>query len=243
MLLNEHDQDLASSEFQKIFGQICTQHLPSKHAFFENLKKAPSHRIRDPNIMDKLYECYQSCMHASRAMGYFLPHLDGVSLRVQKLRILAEDDGIPGGDTHHFQLRRTWTSLMERPPLMNDTEFGDLDSLAAKVDKAASKFILEVKRIYPLSLGPWVVVEGLAHDWIGALMIGLSSHFPNVQDTDYFRENYLNCLEVEHARISLDMTCTVLSTSPKLLETTVNGARTMAHALDDLWSGMDTIIG
>lgn len=79
----------------------------------------------DPDVLDELYTRYQAAMHATRVMGYFLPHLDSIDLRIAKIRVLADDDWVEGGDSHHAQLRRTWVTMLGREPTMSDKDFGD----------------------------------------------------------------------------------------------------------------------
>ena len=235
-----------SADIEAVFceriASLRNEHLPSRHPFFAELANCPTERLLSPGILDELYRRYQAAMHASRSMGYFLPHLDVVSLRVRKLHILAEDDGIEGGDTHHYQLRRTWTTLLGRPPVYEDHEFGDLDSLKIAVDSSTASFISLVQEHYPRSLGPWVMVEGLAHNWIGALLNGLTPHFPRVGETAYFTENYFNGIELNHAKEAMEMTLLVLDRRPALLEETLAGAERMAEGLDALWSGLQAIL-
>ena len=183
-------------------------------------------------------------MHACRAMGYFLPHLDTIGLRVIKVKILAEDDALANGDTHHYQLRRTWTFMLGRLPLMQDEEFGELDDLCLRLDSSAASFVELVQTIFPQSLGPWVIVEGLSHDWIGALLHSLEAHFPGLGETDYFTQNFSNCVEIKHAAESLEAAASVLRSRPELLDETLNGAVKMAEGFDSLWSGFnDTLEG
>jgi len=228
--------------FHKVIADLGIKHRPSRHSFFSRLAAYPTAELHSPPVLNELYKRYQSAMHASRAMGYFLPHLDTIALRIRKLRILADDDGIPGGDTHHFQLRRTWTSMLGCPPLMKDDEFGELDDLKKCLDPMTTAFVTLVQEIYPQSLGPWVMVEGLAHDWIGALLTGLIPHFEAIDSTDYFMENFSNCLEEKHAQEALDVTSIVLCHRPELLEETIEGARRMGEGLDMLWSTLESVL-
>jgi hypothetical protein len=198
--------------------------------------------MQSPEILDELYKRYQAAMHATRVMLYFLPNLDSVELRARKLRIIADDDGIPGGDSHHCQLRRTWEYVLGRKPLLEDDTFGELDDLIPLLDSATANFVLKAKMLYPKSLGPWLLVEGLAHDWIGALLNGLRVHFPGVDNTPYFVENYASHLEIRHAEESIDLASAVLLRKPQLIEETLNGAREMGEALNLLWEGMDGVL-
>src|SRR5437879_5601102 len=104
--------------FRCTIALLCKKHKPSNHPFFARLANQETEELWSSGFWDELYKRYQAAMHATRTMGYFLPHLDTIALRVRKLHILAEDDGLPKGDTHHYQLRRTWTAMLGRPPAM-----------------------------------------------------------------------------------------------------------------------------
>ena len=125
---------------------------------------------------------------------------------------------------------------------MEDDAFGDLNELKGHLDPATAAFVSLVQDVYPRSLGPWVMVEGLAHDWIGALLAGLTPHFASIGDTDYFTQNFSNCLEEKHAQEALDVTSSVLIRRPELLEGTLEGARKMSEGLDALWSGLEGLL-
>lgn len=221
---------------------LLDRHRPSRHPFFARLAAAPRDVARDPEFLEELYKRYQAAMHASRVMVYFLPHLDSIDLRVRKVKVLLDDDAGEHGDTHHYQLRRTWTTMLGRPPRVRDDEFGDLDTLISVCDVDTSRFIWMAKALYPASLGAWVTVEGLAHDWIGALLNSLLPHFPNLEDTDYFQQNYNNKIELEHAEEALDTVCLVLARRPNLQHETIHGVEEMGRALDALWSGFDRLL-
>ena len=219
------------------------RHRSSKQPFFERLKRAPTSVVRVEAFLEELYKRYQGAMHASRVMAYHMPHLDTIELRMIKFRVLADDDGAPGGDSHHYQLRRTWTEFLDgRPPAMTDEDFGDLDELRARLDPATARWVALCQELYPRTLGPWVMVEGLAHDWIGALQDGLAPHFPGIEQSDYFRENYGSCVEVEHARESLDTTMRVLSKKPESTAETLEAAAKIGEGLHVLWEGMDGML-
>jgi hypothetical protein len=67
-------------------------------------------------------------MHATRAAVCYLRHLNSPGLRKRKLQILIDDDGLPGGDTHHYQLTRAFLNIGAKSVLA-DEEFGDPDEL------------------------------------------------------------------------------------------------------------------
>lgn len=236
------DSFAVADSFRNSIAELMRLHRPSKHPFFSTLASYRAEDLRAPGLLDELYLRYQASMHATRVMVYFLPHLDDVESRNLKLRILIDEDGAPGGDSHQYQLRRTWAAMLGRPPLTKDEEFGELDELRKRLDSATTKFVKLVQEIYPRSLGPWVMVEGLAHDWIGALLRSLTAHFPGIGDTDYFRENYTSCLEEQHAQHSLDATLRVITRRPELQKETIDGAYKMGEGLDYLWTSFETLL-
>lgn len=228
--------------FHVALSELHDRYRPSKHPFFSHLATCQTGQLKAPGILDEFYRRYQAAMHATRAMVYFLPHLDAIQFRIRKLHILADDDGISGGDSHHCQLRRTWEFLLERQPLIDDDTFGELNDLIPLLDSATANFVLKTQSLYPKSLGPWLLVEGLAHDWIGALLNGLIVHFPGVEKTAYFIENYTSHLEIRHAEESIELASAILSRKPQLIDETLHGAAEIGGALDLLWGGMDRLV-
>ena len=93
--------------FGECLAQLCLEFQPSKHPFFAKLQ------IWRPSAdqLGALHLVYQSAMHATRAAVYKMPHLDSPALRQRKLRILVDDDGLPGGDTHHYQLTEVFLHI------------------------------------------------------------------------------------------------------------------------------------
>ena len=229
-------------EFQQALLEIYERYRPSSHSFFLHLANCRTADLLACGLLDEFYKRYQSAMHATRVMAYFLPHLDVLELRMRKLHILADDDGNSQGDSHQFQLRRTWTFMLGRSPLMADHELGELDQLKMHLDPTTAEFVAQVQELYPRSLGAWVLVEGLAHDWIGALLRALKVHFLGVERTDYFTENYSSGVEVRHAAESLEIVSLVLSRKPELFDRTLSSAMKMAEALNSLWSGLDGLL-
>ena len=72
--------------------------------FFESLAAMPHWAAGHPSFLGQIHLIYQSAMHATRAAVYYLPHLDSPALCKRKLQIFVDDDGLAGGDTHHYQL-------------------------------------------------------------------------------------------------------------------------------------------
>src|SRR5712691_13263209 len=91
-------------EFPVAIRAIAEQHRPSRMPFYRNLAALDHKVAREPSFLGQLHLVYQSAMHATRAAVYHLPYLDSPALRKRKLRIFVDDDGLPGGDTHHYQL-------------------------------------------------------------------------------------------------------------------------------------------
>ena len=174
-------------------------------------------------------------------MIYHLPYLDSPALRVRKLRLINDDDGLEGGDTHHYQLSRAFAK-MGTTFIINDEEFGSLDQLMKVLDPTTTHFLSLVKNLYPQSLGPWCVIESFADDWMRALLNSLSDCFPALSEEPYFSDCFEQGIEEHHAQESLDLVGEVLSQSPELLTNTIEGAKKMAAGLDDFWSGLEELL-
>jgi len=227
--------------FRKALEEICEMYHPSKHPFFQYLAEYPTEKLRSPTFLGELYFRYQAACHATRAMVYRIPNLDSPSMRIRKLRILIDDDGLEDGDTHHYQLSRAFSNL-GAALVIKDDEFGDLDQLKRLLDPATNNFVCLVENLYPRSLGPWCVVETLANDWMRLLMDSLSVHFPWFKEEPYFADCFNQGIEERHAREALDLTSTVLSRSPELLDVTIEGGRMMAAGIDKFWSGLNNLL-
>ena len=137
---------------------LAAEHQPSRMPFFDRLAALPREAARNPELLGQIYLVYQSAMHATRAGVYFMPHLDSPALRKRKLQIYIDDDGLPGGDTHHYQLARAFRSIGAKLPL-DDDEFGELGELCRHLDPATANFVRLTKTLYSRSLGAWCVVE------------------------------------------------------------------------------------
>src|SRR5579864_9281232 len=97
--------------FPAIIRRIAAEHCPSRMPFFRHLTALPASVASDPKLLGQIHFVYQSAMHATRAAVYYLPHLDSPALRKRKLQIFVDDDGLPGGDTHHYQLTRAFQNI------------------------------------------------------------------------------------------------------------------------------------
>src|SRR5262245_57427396 len=95
-------------EFVVAIRALAEQHRPSRMPFFRDLAGLDHAAARDPLFLGRLHLLYQSAMHATRAAVYYMPYLDSPALRKRKLKIFVDDDGLPNGDTHHYQLTRAF---------------------------------------------------------------------------------------------------------------------------------------
>ncbi len=224
-----------------IIDAIALEHLPSRAPFFERLGTLPPAVVGDPRLLGELYLVYQAAMHATRAAVYFLPHLDSPAMRQRKLRIFIDDDGLPNGDTHHYQLTRAFQNIGAACPI-GDEEFGEADELVGHLDARTAAFVRLAKTLYARSLGPWCIVETMSDNWLRALAKGLAVHFPNVVKEPYFADCFDQGVEERHAQEAIAVTQTVLARRPELLAVTVDDAKAMAEALDGVWVAMDEIV-
>jgi len=227
--------------FSRAIGGLLEEHRPSRMPFFRHLANLPFPVASDPGLLGQIHLIYQSAMHATRAAVYYLPHLDSPALRKRKLQILVDDDGLPGGDTHHYQLTRAFLNIGAKS-LLADEEFGDLEKLCGHLDAETVHFVRLARVLYGRSLGPWCAVEILSVDWMRALAEAISVHFPEFISEPYFRECFSQRVEERHAEESLEVTQIVLEQRPELLPETLRDARLMAEALDGVWVHLDRIV-
>jgi pyrroloquinoline quinone (PQQ) biosynthesis protein C len=228
-------------EFPDKIKAIAAEHRPSRMPFFRNFTQLPESVATSPDVLGRIYLVYQSAMHATRAAVYFLPHLDSPALRKRKLQIFIDDDGLPGGDTHHYQLTRAFRNIGAVLPIA-DEDFGDPDDLCRRIDPTTAHFVRAAKALYSRSLGPWCSVEVMSDDWMRALADALSVYHPQIRNEPYFAECFAGHVEERHAEESLDMTQMVLKERPELLEDTLYHAKMMAESLDRIWHQLDNII-
>ncbi|HBK05142.1 MAG TPA: hypothetical protein DDZ81_04685 [Acetobacteraceae bacterium] len=228
-------------DFPARIAAIAAIHQPSGKPFFQRLKALPPSIAADPMMLGELYLIYQAAMHATRAAVYYLPHLDSPAMRKRKLQIFIDDDGLPGGDTHHYQLTRAFKNMGALCPI-GDEDFGDADELVDHLDPATAEFVQLAKTLYARSLGPWCIVETMSDDWMRALADALSVHFPNITKEPYFADCFSQGVEERHAEEAIAVTQLVLERRPELLAQTIEDAQTMARALDGVWVVMDQIV-
>jgi pyrroloquinoline quinone (PQQ) biosynthesis protein C len=220
---------------------IAEEHLPSRMPFFDRLAHASPQVARSPALLGRLHLVYQSAMHATRAAVYHLPYLDNPAMRKRKLQIFIDDDGLTGGDTHHYQLTRAFRRMGARL-LLDDEEFGDAGQLAHRLDGEAAQFVKLVPELYARSLGPWCIVEVLSDNWMRALADALAPHFPWIVEEPYFADCFDQGVEERHAEESLDVTEIVLRARPQLVKQTLRDAAMMAQSLDGVWTYLDKLV-
>jgi hypothetical protein len=221
--------------FTEVVAAVLDEFQPARFPFFAKLAHAESTIVTAPAFLDELYKRYQAAMHSTRVMIYHVPFMDEIDLRVRKCAIIADDDCHGMADSHHSQLRRTWTYMLGRAPSTPDCFFGELTSLAAALDPGTAQFVLYVESSYRKSLGPCCVVEGLAHGWIGALADALCHHFPGVRETPYFVENLASNVELRHAAEAIDLVSMVIERRPSIETETIAEVRLAAMELRRFW--------
>ena len=228
-------------EFPDAMIAMLEGHRPSRMPFFERLAAMPRSAASDPSFLGQIHLIYQSAMHATRAAVYYLPHLDSPALRKRKLQILVDDDGLPGGDTHHYQLTRAFRNIGAKC-VLEDEEFGDPNELCRYLDRKTAHFVALARRLYSRSLGPWCAVETMSVDWMRALAEALSVHFPQFKHEPYFEECFSHMVEERHATEALEVTQLILRARPELLAETLRDAEAVAEALDGVWTQLDRIV-
>ena len=231
----------AVNEFPVAIRMLANQHRPSRMPFFRNLAALDRAAASDPSFLGQIHLVYQSAMHATRAAVYYLPHLDSPTMRKRKLQIFVDDDGLPGGDTHHYQLTRAFSNIGAKC-VLDDEAFAEPEELCPHLDGEAAQFVRLVKPLYSRSLGPWCAIEVMSVDWMRALADALSVHFPQFADEPYFAECFAELVEERHAEESLSVTQMVLRARPELLPATIKDAKIMAQALDGVWTQLDRIV-
>jgi len=228
-------------DFPDAMTAMLEEHRPSRMPFFTRLAALPSAIAGDPCLLGQIHLIYQSAMHATRAAVYYLPHLDSPALRKRKLRIFVDDDGLPGGDTHHYQLTRAFRNIGAKC-VLEDEEFGDPEELCRHLEGESAHFVRIARTLYSRSLGPWCAVETMSVDWMQALAEALCIHFPQFKHEPYFEECFAHMVEERHAAEALEVTQMILRKRPELLAETMHDAKTIAAALDGVWTQLDRIV-
>jgi pyrroloquinoline quinone (PQQ) biosynthesis protein C len=228
-------------EFPGAMTAMLEEHRPSRMPFFGRLAAMPRAAVSEPCFLGQIHFIYQSAMHATRAAVYYLPHLDSPALRKRKLQIFVDDDGLPGGDTHHYQLTRAFCNIGAKC-VLDDEEFGDPEELSRRLEGEAAHFVRIARTLYARSLGPWCAIETMSVDWMQALAEALSVHFPQFKHEPYFEECFSHMVEERHAAEALEVTQSILRKRPELLAETWRDAKTIAEALDGVWTQLDRIV-
>jgi hypothetical protein len=228
-------------DFPSAMIAMLEEHRPSRMPFFTRLAALPRSVACDPCLLGQIHLIYQSAMHATRAAVYYLPHLDSPALRRRKLQIFVDDDGLPGGDTHHYQLTRAFSNIGAKC-MLEDEEFGDPEGLCRYLEGEAAHFVRIARTLYSRSLGPWCAVETMSVDWMQALAEALSVHFPQFKHEPYFEECFSHMVEERHAAEALEVTQMILRRRPELLAETMRDANMIAEALDGVWTHLDRIV-
>src|SRR6266550_3394943 len=141
--LDGHDTALGAAEdFRSAMMALLDQHRPSRMPFFRHLAELPSVIAGDPELLGDIHVVYQAAMHAT---VYHLPHLDSPALRKRKLQIFIDDDGLAGGDTHHYQLTRAFRNIGAEC-VLGDEGFGDPEELCRHLDKETVRFVRLAQR-------------------------------------------------------------------------------------------------
>lgn len=228
--------------FSEHISALHAKHQAKDIPFFAHLARVDRAVMRDPAVLGELYRRYQAGMHATRVMVYFLPHLDTPALRTRKLQIYIDDDGLPGGDTHHAQLRRAFADMGAPLDASDDDRYGDLDRLADALDPSTARFVKTVKTLYTRSLGAWCVTENFSDDWLHAFADALAAHHPSVRDATYFAECFAEGVEERHGQESLTITEDILRARADLSADTFADAEIMADALRAFWVSLDEVL-
>jgi pyrroloquinoline quinone (PQQ) biosynthesis protein C len=228
-------------DLPNIMTSMLEGHRPSRMPFFRRMAGLSRTVASDPMLLGQIHLVYQSTMHATRAAVYYLPHLDTPGLRRRKLQIFIDDDGLAGGDTHHYQLTRAFRSIGAKC-LLDDEEFGEPAELCHYLEAETAHFVRLAPKLYSRSLGPWCAIEALSVDWMRALADALSVHFPQFRHEQYFEDCFTQSVEERHAAEAFAVTQAVLRARPELLHETLRDAKIMAEALDGVWTHLDRIV-
>src|SRR6266550_4983380 len=130
----------AVDDFPRKMIALIEQHRPSRMPFFRRVAALPFAIASDPEFLGQIHLVYQAAMHATRAAVYYLPHLDSPAMRKRKLQIFIDDDGLPGGDTHHYQLTRAFQNIGARC-VLDDEAFAEPEELSRHLDGETEQFV------------------------------------------------------------------------------------------------------
>lgn len=229
-------------EFNSNIYSIAQEYLPSKHKFFDNLKHHGSNLANSPELLGKFYHYYQSAMHATRVMVYYIPGLDSPELRKRKLSIFIDDDGLKNGDTHHHQLFRAF-QRMGTKFIFPEEIYGSLNQVVETLDTENMRSLIRsVQRLYPESLGAWCIVEFISNDWMNALCNGLTKFFPQLSKEQYFHDCFKEHVEERHGAEALELALNSITNNKYYKDVMLIHAREMAKNLNLLWDSLDNVI-
>jgi hypothetical protein len=157
----------AIEAFPGLINTMLEAHRPSRMPFFARLgRDAPLIGRRAvfprPDTFD--LPIGNACNPRS---GLLPPHLDSPALRKRKLSIFVDDDGLPRGETHHYQLSRAFGNIGARC-LLKDEEFGDPDEPSRHLEGKQRISCALHGRFIPDRSVPGAV-ETLSVDWMRAL--------------------------------------------------------------------------
>src|ERR1700726_4352150 len=141
----------AVDEFPVAMSRLAEQHRPSRMPFFRNLATLDHAAASDPSFLGQIHLVYQAAMHATRAAVYYLPHLDSPALRKRKLQIFVDDDGLKGGDTHHYQLTRAFRNIGAKI-VLEDEAFGSHEELCQHLNHRSGHLECLAQKLYTASL-------------------------------------------------------------------------------------------
>jgi hypothetical protein len=200
---------------------------PRKHSFFHLIKQLPP-GAWSANRLGDLYHHLQSAQHAMRVMSFHVPHLTSPDAQQIKLQIFSLRAG------SHEAFRRAFKNLGARLP-HSESLFEDLGILRPSLRGGTARVVDAVARLFPRSLGPWLLSEMAAPLWQNALHDGLKGAFPNLGREAFFRApaDPLPALELARA--------TVMRHPSQLFEMLRDGHE-MAKQFDFLWSDLQSLL-
>jgi hypothetical protein len=224
-------------------NNLFLKHRPSEHSFFATLGTAPKSVVTNAAVLRELYIRYQSLMHATRVSVYYTPMLNTPALRQMKVKIILDDDTADDVLSHHKQLENLFRDLGGKD-LPEENEFGDLELLIPRLNKANGEIVAKADELYRASMGAWCIAEILSDDWISALSKGFTPHYDHkwVMSLQYFDEIATGHVEIQHMLETLALTENVLMRYPKMLQPTMDHAQEMCNVMDRLWSSMEEVV-
>jgi hypothetical protein len=227
----------ASAEISHVlegeFSELMRKFNPGEHSFFHLLKKLPPTELHSEVRLGNLYFHLQSAMHATRVMGYRIPHLDRPEQRTAKLQILWRNEA------EHELLFRVFRSIGAVCPY-SESAFAEIELLIPSLRKGTASVVKEMVRLFPKSLGAWLLVEMAAPQWKSALFRALLPSFPEVAREPFFQSG-TRIPALNPLASSLELVQSAIEMGPFSLEELLLDAREMAIQLDGLWSDLQAL--